>query len=209
MTQQAWGDLKTISIHPPLAGRDKRFDFSSQIGSEISIHPPLAGRDATAAVRLAVGPHFNPPAPCGAGRSRRNTQSLRRTFQSTRPLRGGTKCPQALDVVRLISIHPPLAGRDTDALKASALRSAFQSTRPLRGGTRLLCCKQKPTSISIHPPLAGRDSDGQTDLSRPQYFNPPAPCGAGLWEAVASRSFRDFNPPAPCGAGRRSTTSSA
>ena len=33
-------------------------------------------------------------------------------FQSTRPLRGGTACVQRLSPRRVISIHPPLAGRD-------------------------------------------------------------------------------------------------
>ena len=34
----------SISIHPPLAGRDDLGDYFAA-GGEISIHPPLAGRD--------------------------------------------------------------------------------------------------------------------------------------------------------------------
>ena len=35
----------------------------------ISIHPPLAGRDILWSFSRQAFPHFNPPAPCGAGRS--------------------------------------------------------------------------------------------------------------------------------------------
>ena len=55
-------------------------------------------------------------------------------FQSTRPLRGGTSVLTGPSLNRLISIHPPLAGRDKGLLVT--LRFA---------------------DISIHPPLAGRD----------------------------------------------------
>ena len=55
-------------------------------------------------------------------------------FQSTRPLRGGTEHAIDFRVIMIISIHPPLAGRDIgDSLFAKYYR------------------------ISIHPPLAGRD----------------------------------------------------
>ena len=78
-----------ISIHPPRAGRDL-----IQIGvgraAYISIHPPRAGRDATW---------------CSCCR-------ICRTFQSTRPVRGGTH-----------RYHIP------------TLMCEFQSTRPVRGGT--------------------------------------------------------------------------
>ena len=58
----------------------------------------------------------------------------------------------------VISIHPPLAGRD-DGRLIEFRDSLFQSTRPLRGGTLHAVTKVKHHLISIHPPLAGRDSD--------------------------------------------------
>ena len=61
-----------------------------------------------------------------------------------------------------------------------------------------------PNGISTHPPRAGRDgTNGLTRLST-NYFNPPAPCGAGLHGLAALHgSTQYFNPPAPCGAGRQ------
>ena len=102
-----------------------------------------------------------------------------------------------------ISIHPPHAGRDLEAFDAEPEKPLFQSTRPMRGGTHLL-----------HP-----------ELAEAIYFNPPAPCGAGLENFLglgtliifqSTRPMRggtraraaplicskNFNPPAPCGAGR-------
>ena len=81
-------------------------------------------------------PNFNPPAPCGAGRMLLEREyeawifqstrpcgagrevvlctKMRVPFQSTRPLRGGTGCLGKDVGRRKISIHPPLAGRDSD-----------------------------------------------------------------------------------------------
>ena len=62
-----WRSLSCISIHPPLAGRDIDLpDVGMPHG--ISIHPPLAGRDYLQSGVTALEIHFNPPAPCGAGR---------------------------------------------------------------------------------------------------------------------------------------------
>ena len=60
--------MGTISIHPPRAGRDQALVGSIPYGF-ISIHPPRAGRDVRLAPTL--------------------TESER--FQSTRPVRGGTR----------------------------------------------------------------------------------------------------------------------
>ena len=81
---------------------------------------------------------------------------LRQTFQSTRPLRGGTCTVKSQRDEILISIHPPLAGRDHQHDAAVQRRL-----------------------ISIHPPLAGRDRAHSSAIVRASYFNPPAPCGAG------------------------------
>ena len=79
------------------------------------------------------------------------------TFQSTRPVRGGTYESAAAAEVVTISIHPPRAGRDLDNEFETWFTATFQSTRPVRGGTGL------PRGCFYGP----------TD------FNPPAPCGAG------------------------------
>ena len=103
--------------------------------------------------------------------------------------------------IRPISIHPPRAGRDTN--------SAY---------------KVYGRDISIHPPRAGRDTAEVVVVDYKTDFNPPAPCGAGLYctrnrttatQFQSTRPVRGgttratatlpswgyFNPPAPCGAG--------
>ena len=58
----------------------------------------------------------------------------------------------------------------------------FQSTRPVRGGTLYrVQVGAFRDRISIHPPRAGRDSSVLlVTCANGLYFNPPAPCGAGL-----------------------------
>ena len=56
----------------------------------ISIHPPRAGRDLLYTTSL----------------------SANHTFQSTRPVRGGTIYDAPRELSEFISIHPPRAGRD-------------------------------------------------------------------------------------------------
>ena len=59
-------------------------------GQGISIHPPLAGRDLRRPICGTRFRNFNPPAPCGAGLDMYFRKYGYATFQSTRPLRGGT-----------------------------------------------------------------------------------------------------------------------
>ena len=170
-------------------------------GRSISIHPPLAGRDNPAALPTSAEKDFNPPAPCGAGPYKASARGWQRKFQSTRPLRGGTGYGALQRAVTQISIHPPLAGRDPAALTftgaatdfnppapcgagpgasfGSPWRGGFQSTRPLRGGTGGLLRESVARGISIHPPLAGRDRALCVPTFCGKHFNPPAPCGAG------------------------------
>ena len=123
-------------------------------------------------------------------------------FQSTRPVRGGTFLAFQSTGNRIISIHPPRAGRDAEEIlsgsspvdfnppapcgagPAAGLRpseiSGFQSTRPVRGGTSGWASPQRDFRISIHPPRAGRDKSCAPWTPAICDFNPPAPCGAGL-----------------------------
>ena len=100
---------------------------------------------------------FNPPAPCGTGRESSEEYWRRCVFQSTRPLRDGTK------------VDDPLI-----------IKEEFQSTRPLRDGTDANVKAFVQGIISIHPPLAGRDILRTACVRLHRNFNPPAPCGTGL-----------------------------
>ena len=115
--------------------------------------PPTRGCCACMILALC---HFNPPAPCGAGRY---------------------------------------------ATAFNSNEDKFQSTRPVWGGTFINCLKLPSGIISIHPPRVGRDRRTFSASWIYLYFNPPAPCGAGLARRSSIGAFSDFNPPAPCGAG--------
>ena len=145
-----------ISIHPPRAGRDQRQRLFATVVYPISIHPPRAGRDFDHGLSSLLMSHFNPPAPCGAGHPGKAEYPVLHEFQSTRPVRGGTKRQRNAAVLHGISIHPPRAGRDIS-----------------HGGP----CGSP--GISIHPPRAGRDLIAAAIRRTQTDFNPPAPCGAG------------------------------
>ena len=173
------------------------------LGSVISIHAPLAGRDRRARRTLRQNLHFNPRAPRGARPALSAKSIVGAVFQSTRPSRGATGWVTVIsDAGDDISIHAPLAGRDrfqsitTDngsisihaplagrdgviiggregtglfqstrpsrgatATPAHFISAdfTFQSTRPSRGATGLAVQGTAPADISIHAPLAGRD----------------------------------------------------
>ena len=144
------------------------------------------------------------------------------SFQSTRPLRGGTFADIRAAGTNIISIHPPLAGRD-DTCRPLHNSRRISIHPPLAGrdSRRNLRCRRMGISIhpplagrdvaadlrrcrvgiSIHPPLAGRDQRGRRGGGAQGNFNPPAPCGAGRALCVPTFCGNHFNPPAPCGAG--------
>ena len=78
----------------------------------ISIHAPHAGRDACHSRSCINSLNFNPRAPCGARPSDGVTVARGALFQSTRPMRGATRCGANAAVCVGISIHAPHAGRD-------------------------------------------------------------------------------------------------
>ena len=138
--------------------------------------------------------NFNPPAPCGAGQffwgllgTALQFQSTRpvllsmthATFQSTRPLRGGTSTSVYLAYKAEFQSTRPLRGgtaRDfvlmqTDAFQSTrplrggtagathgAAAARFQSTRPLRGGTRSAKDWRDYTRFQSTRPLRGGTS---------------------------------------------------
>ena len=79
-------------------------------------------------------------------------------FQSTRPLRGGTADRMGYRLRAGISIHPPLAGRDSIWPERASLID-ISIHPPLAGRDLAAAMLPSGIAISIHPPLAGRDSD--------------------------------------------------
>ena len=96
-------------------------------------------------------------------------------FQSTRPLRGATFRRIQPRGGILISIHAPLAGRDTHRVRK----------------------KNRKRIISIHAPLAGRDCGEMVQARVSDDFNPRAPCGArlSLWmRSTTTAIFQSTRP---------------
>ena len=151
----AMASSSRISIHSPLAGRDRKIPGTDRYLG-ISIHSPLAGRDADGvdvlpdAVRISI---HSPLAGRDGGGTVRGPHGG--GFQSTRPSRGETPAPPMPAAPQTISIHSPLAGRDFNAREVDG-----------------------QLVISIHSPLAGRDIRAVHLCHLQKNFNPLAPRGA-------------------------------
>ena len=167
-----------ISIHAPLAGRDRR--LKGRTGKEDNFNPrapcgarlnsgliwiisaifqstrPLRGATSLVCRRSPRWSHFNPRAPCGARLREQIRSVVLCKFQSTRPLRGATP-------FHLLGTHP----------------QPFQSTRPLRGATFIKMCYEAGTvPFQSTRPLRGATSGCPPACPCPAHFNPRAPCGA-------------------------------
>ena len=99
---------------------------------------------------------------------------MRSPFQSTRPLRGGTRLHDNIGHPQDISIHPPLAGRDPLVHVGIWTAADFNPPAPCGAG----------------PPR----STTRTGCSN---FNPPAPCGAGLCSASLTCGLERFQSARP------------
>ena len=124
--------------------------------------------------------NFNPLAPRGARRHDRPGAGGILQFQSTRPSRGETAHWRRERAHDVISIHSPLAGRDTSRRRIGGLTNDFNPLAP-RGARRV-----------------------QTDVQPiVNNFNPLAPRGARLRRNGWASTSRNFNPLAPRGARRK------
>ena len=101
-----------ISTHTPLAGRDRSRSPPHYPGIKFQLTRPLRGATVRRAIAEARRAHFNSHAPCGARRNRRSSDAGLMLFQLTRPLRGATDFLRTEYLLRQISTHTPLAGRD-------------------------------------------------------------------------------------------------
>ena len=170
-----------ISIHSPLAGRDRyglrwfhchtHFNPLAPRGARhhqrggmtmenrISIHSPLAGRDVPAAAGCRGNNHnFNPLAPRGARPIRTAMVPLSHAFQSTRPSRGETSSTGRHDHGK--QNFNPLAPRGARPKHRPRGRAGAKHFNPLapRGARQAISSAFiRCLNISIHSPLAGRD----------------------------------------------------
>ena len=101
-----------ISIHPPRVGRD--LAEISRNTWMMDFNPPSPCGEGRTTVHgfIKISRYFNPPSPCGEGLQNSIGQLGADIFQSTLPVWGGTQQHKAALVYIDISIHPPRVGRD-------------------------------------------------------------------------------------------------
>ena len=106
-----------ISIHAPLAGRDLRGTTAQSSLHQFQSTRPLRGATSGRTV-LFPTILFQSTRPLRGATSRKHWLDCHRSFQSTRPLRGATKCRTHFVILPKISIHAPLAGRDSTGARS-------------------------------------------------------------------------------------------
>ena len=100
ITPQRIYDLRDISIHPPRAGRDEALNRWATAQEIFQSTRPVRGGTFLAGCCQSCPRDFNPPAPCGAGRSKVKQIIIVLIFQSTRPVRGGTRLDRKHNCIR-------------------------------------------------------------------------------------------------------------
>ena len=122
----------------------------------ISIRAPRAGRDLSSPLRFGSAPYFNPRAPCGARRYTTAPATIKKRFQSSRPVRGATLSHACRVLCCNFNPRAPCGARLV-ADTSSAAASNFNPRAPC--GARLGCLGQVcgVCLISILAPRAGRD----------------------------------------------------
>ena len=172
------------------------------ISRPISIHPPRVGWDHSQAGR----------------------RDKIKIFQSTHPVWGGTGL-LALHCLGTKHFNPPTpCGVGLGFVCPRHKLETFQSTHPVWGGTPCSIQAVHRKHISIHPPRVGWDCFASNFCGVRRNFNPPTPCGVGLFLPTTPQGAVDisihpprvgwdhvsppfpstpphFNPPTPCGVG--------
>ena len=195
-------------------------------GLSISIHVPRTGHDKAAFADISPKTaNFNPRAPYGARRTRRDSRRHRRDFNPRAPY--GARPPPAynLPVASPFQSTRPVRGATPTRSAASFSGRVFQSTCPVRGTTVDGFFNSGAIHISIHVPRTGHDRADTKALCEWFDFNPRAPYGArrpcggrrrcrsrfqstcpvrGTTTPCTTQAVhnRDFNPRAPYGARR-------
>ena len=141
----------------------------AQSHRRVSIHAPHAGRDEHGRRCRGQPGRFNPRAPCGARPKALEKEEEMKMFQSTRPMRGATRCPSSRPSLDRVSIHAPHAGRDPSLSRFAVRRMCFNPRAPC--GARHFCTGVRRSS---------------------KCFNPRAPCGARRQKKLRLPSFATY-----------------
>ncbi len=124
-------------------------------------------------------------------------------FQSTHPVWDGTgsRCRR---VVVDRHFNPPIPCGMGQTENKSLYRQDMISIHPSRvGWDYKIHLPVFVAQISIHPSRVGWDVGSVASMPGIAHFNPPIPCGMGLFLLSIKLDYLpNFNPPIPCGMGR-------
>ena len=164
---------------------------------QISIHAPLAGRDKTSREHDFIAKNFNPRAPRGARPHIRIDKPLVRTFQSTRPSRGATTKAMTKAPPEPFQSTRPSRGATPCAATLRTGQSYFNPRAPRGARPPFERCVYPALKISIHAPLAGRDLCWACMTARRKAFQSTRPSrgatGQQYWRAWQA-SFQSTRP---------------
>ena len=100
------------STHPVWDGTTDNVEVAQDDPQFQSTHPVWDGTSCVYG-HFQKGRYFNPPIPCGMGRSLANTAHSNNRFQSTHPVWDGTTITVNVTTQPAISIHPSRVGWDS------------------------------------------------------------------------------------------------
>ena len=178
-------------------GARQRLDGVERQGICISIHAPLAGRDRRTELRPPIGTYFNPRAPCGA---RRGYRQVQRGEGSDFNPRAPCGARLIIDIYKkpanTISIHAPHAGRDYDGIAIVQEGKYFNPRAPCGARPPPLDRLVRHGDFNPRAPCGARliISDFAAAFA---YFNPRAPCGARLGSCSGNARGEDISIHAP------------
>ena len=125
--------------------------------------------------------YFNPPAPCGAGRPKIPIAPPRSNFNPPAPCGAGLVFDCSCSCFCYFNPPAPCGAGRSPAQHLRCRTPEFQSTRPVRGGTMILSQAHGTAVFQSTRPVRG-GTRPKIPIAPPiSNFNPPAPCGAGLF----------------------------
>ena len=153
----------------------------------------MRGGTTTSVTSILRVTYFNPPTPCGVGRSQRNDPEQPEGF-SIHPPRAGWNSLEDSTMLVSQSFQSPPCGVGPQRAPLTTPSALFQSTHPVRGGAVLSAAAGGREAISIHPPRAGWDSKSSTIAPPRNIFQSTHPVRSGTearsagWKSGAFQS---------------------
>ena len=152
---------------------------------------PLRGGTWATSRRTPSSSHFNPPAPCGAGRQILRGRGHGLYFNPPAPCGAGHRSPGCRDAARYFNPPAP-CGAGPRQFRQIAAESDFNPPAPCGAGQGTALADSSSWNFNPPAPCGAGPCRGPCRRSPCPYFNPPAPCGAGL-DAMTALNLRNIS----------------